>query len=100
MVASWNVNEIEKMSDEGKVRNRVRQLRDEVETWNRPLGYAGKAVRSRDYLPHGVSLLMGGNAGCQWVTVEVECVPVTGRIYLRNADYADLYATIMGYAIA
>lgn len=97
MLPTFDVNEIAEMTDEQKARNTVRQIRHEVNVWNRPLSYRGQPVIRWQDLPRGIKLLCGGFRGRQWCQVISDGAPIGPRFKMFGAaeESSRLYAFIM-----
>lgn len=99
MEAIWDIYKVAEMTEEQKVRNACRKLRQEVCQWGRSLSYRNQRVRATQELPDGISLILGGQGWRSYAIVCVNEVEVSKRFYVaKEAD--ELYAEIMQHADA
>lgn len=99
MEAIWDVYAIAAMDEEAKVRNVCRQLRQQVAQWGRSISYRNQRLRTSDYLPNGISLILGGQGWRSYAIVCVHQVEASRRFYVAKEDEAGaLYAEIMAHA--
>lgn len=92
MTAIWDSSVIAKMSDEGKLRNLVRQLEQEARQWNRTFNYAGhKTSHGAGYIKNPqVRLICWGKGFKAKAQVQVNGNPTHKALSIAN-DAEQIY---------